>query len=60
MRKTIRVVLVMSFGYPGLMITDTAFYRNPNYHLKKDTMETLDFKRMGQVIEGLYITAREY
>lgn len=45
------------YGYPGLMITDTAFYRNPHYHTESDTPETLDFKRMTQVVQGLYFTA---
>ena len=32
---------------PSVMITDTAFYRNPNYHKNTDTPETLDYERMG-------------
>ncbi len=28
-------------GYPALMITDTAMFRNPNYHTVHDTSETL-------------------
>jgi len=36
------------------MITDTAFYRNANYHEKTDTMETLDLFRMSKVIDGVY------
>ena len=30
-------------GLPALMVTDTAFFRNPNYHLPSDTIDTLDF-----------------
>lgn len=41
------------FGYPAVMITDTAFYRNPNYHKKTDTIETLDFERMKEVVKGV-------
>lgn len=48
------------FGYPGLMITDTAFYRNPHYHTAKDKPETLDYKRMSWVVQGLYYTAINY
>lgn len=48
------------FGYPGLMITDTAFYRNPNYHNKNDTPDTLDFHRMADVVIGLYFAAISY
>lgn len=42
------------FGYSALMITDTSFYRNKNYHQPTDTVETLDLARMGKVIDGLY------
>jgi Zn-dependent M28 family amino/carboxypeptidase len=42
------------FGYPAVMITDTAFYRNPYYHSVTDEIETLDFKKMSEVIKGLY------
>ena len=41
-------------GYPAVMITDTAFYRNANYHTPDDTAERLDYRRMGQAVEGVY------
>ena len=41
-------------GYSAVMITDTAFYRNRNYHTAKDTAEKLDYKRMAMVVEGVY------
>ena len=44
------------FGFSGLMITDTAFYRNKNYHEDTDTIETLDLLRMSKVIESVYNT----
>jgi aminopeptidase YwaD len=31
-------------GIPAVMITDTAFFRNPNYHQPSDTLETLDLE----------------
>ncbi|MCR5887168.1 M28 family peptidase [Hymenobacter sp. J193] len=40
------------YGYDALMINDTAFLRNPNYHLASDTIETLDFPRMAEVVNG--------
>lgn len=40
------------YGYSALMITDTAFYRNKNYHQTTDTMETLDLERMGKVVDA--------
>jgi peptidase M28-like protein len=41
-------------GFPAVMITDTAFYRNANYHTIADTPEKLDYRRMSQVVEGVY------
>jgi Peptidase family M28 len=41
-------------SYPAVMITDTAFYRNTNYHTIRDTAEKLDYRRMSQVVEGVY------
>jgi hypothetical protein len=41
-------------GYPALMITDTAFYRNPNYHTTKDTPDTLNYGRMALVVNGVF------
>lgn len=44
------------FGYRALMVTDTAFYRNPNYHGPGDLAETLDYSRMTEVVLGLKMT----
>lgn len=38
--------------YPAVMITDTAFYRNPNYHTNHDTYDTLNYQNMAAVTEG--------
>lgn len=38
------------FGYSAVMITDTSFYRNPHYHSKTDTWDTLDYTRMAHVV----------
>ncbi len=40
-------------GYPAVMLTDTSFLRNPNYHQETDTIDTLDFTRMASVITGM-------
>ena len=40
--------------YPALMITDTAFMRNPHYHRDSDTFEKLDYVRMGKVVQAVY------
>ena len=41
-------------GFEALMITDTAFYRNHNYHTANDTPEKLDYRRMAMVVAGVY------
>lgn len=46
-------------GYSAVMITDTAFYRNLNYHTAHDTPEKLDYKRMAMVVEGVYAAVTE-
>jgi hypothetical protein len=40
-------------GFRAIMVTDTAFYRNPNYHGGKDTIETLRFDKMSQLVRGM-------
>jgi len=42
------------FGYDAIMINDTSFLRNPNYHQTTDTIDTLDFRRMAEVVNGVY------
>jgi Zn-dependent M28 family amino/carboxypeptidase len=44
--------------YPALMVTDTAYLRNPNYHKASDTWETLDYRRMAQVVQAVYAVTR--
>lgn len=40
-------------GYPAIMVTDTAFYRNPYYHTREDTPDKLDYRSMARVVDGL-------
>lgn len=40
-------------GYPALMVTDTSFLRNPNYHQPTDTPDTLDYDAMTEVTLGV-------
>jgi Zn-dependent M28 family amino/carboxypeptidase len=40
-------------GYPAVMVTDSAFFRNPHYHTRSDTMETLDVDFMAQLVKSL-------
>jgi Zn-dependent M28 family amino/carboxypeptidase len=44
-------------GYPALMLTDTAFLRNPNYHSATDGIGTLDFGFMGKVTDAVAAVA---
>jgi Zn-dependent M28 family amino/carboxypeptidase len=46
-------------GFPALMVTDTSFLRNPNYHLPSDRIETLDFEFMRKVAIGVYYSIIE-
>jgi hypothetical protein len=47
------------FGYSAVMITNTAFYRNANYHKTTDILETLDIHRMSLVVDEVYLTLKE-
>jgi hypothetical protein len=40
-------------GWPAVMVTDTAQYRNPHYHSATDTPDTLDYDRLARVVHGL-------
>lgn len=40
-------------GYAAAMVTDTATYRNKNYHKATDTPDTLDYEKMARVVSGL-------
>jgi hypothetical protein len=40
-------------GYPAVMVTDTAYLRNPHYHRPTDTPDTLDYIRMAHATDAL-------
>ena len=42
------------YGYRAVMVTDTSFFRNKHYHQETDTIETLNFDTMAEVVRGLY------
>lgn len=42
------------YGWPAIMVTDTAFMRNKNYHEDTDTPDTLDYSKIVDVIRGVY------
>lgn len=40
-------------GYRAMMVTDTAFYRNPWYHTGGDLPQRLDYRNFARVVDGL-------
>ena len=42
------------FDIPALMINDTSFIRNPNYHQMSDDIDTLSFDHMTEVVTSAY------
>jgi hypothetical protein len=46
-------------GYPAVMLTDTAFLRNPHYHQPTDLPETLDYAFMAAVARLVIATVAE-
>ena len=45
------------FDYKAVMISDTSFLRNPHYHQVTDTIETLDFDKMKEVVDCCFNAA---
>ena len=45
-------------NYPAIMLTDTALYRDPNYHRPTDTPEQLDYERLARVTRGIEAVVR--
>lgn len=40
-------------GAPAVMVTDTAFFRNDNYHEPTDVPDTLDYERLARAVDGI-------
>lgn len=45
-------------GIPALMITDTAFLRNPHYHNESDTPDTLNYPFLAAVVSAIHATVQ--
>jgi Zn-dependent M28 family amino/carboxypeptidase len=45
-------------GYPAIMVTDTAFLRNPHYHQASDRIDTLNLDFLAGVCRGLEVGIR--
>jgi Zn-dependent M28 family amino/carboxypeptidase len=41
-------------GYRAIMVTDTAFQRNPHYHSASDTPDTLNYTFLAEIVTGMY------
>lgn len=41
------------YGYPAIMVTDTALYRYPHYHTAGDQPEHIDYARTARVVTGM-------
>ena len=46
-------------GYPAIMVTDTAPFRNPRYHQNTDTPAGIDYVKLGRVTLGLDYVVRQ-
>lgn len=46
-------------GIPAVMVTDSAFLRNPHYHLPSDTPDTLNYDFLARVVDGIRATVLE-
>jgi Zn-dependent M28 family amino/carboxypeptidase len=47
------------FGWPALMVTDTAVFRYPHYHTLRDTPDQLSYERLARVVKGLEAALRD-
>ena len=46
-------------GYLALMVTDTATFRYPHYHLPSDTPDKLDYPRFTAVVKGVALVVKD-
>jgi Zn-dependent M28 family amino/carboxypeptidase len=46
-------------GFPAVMVTDTAPFRFPHYHLRGDTPDKIDFERCARVVAGVEHVIRD-
>jgi Zn-dependent M28 family amino/carboxypeptidase len=42
-------------GYKAFMVTDTALYRYPHYHMPEDTPDKLDYEPFARMTQGLFL-----
>jgi len=46
-------------GFPAVMITDTALFRYPHYHLPSDTPDKVDFESLARIVKGIERVIRD-
>lgn len=42
-------------GYPAIMVTDTALFRDPAYHTAEDTPDKVNYDHLARVVSGLQL-----
>jgi hypothetical protein len=47
------------FGFPAVMITDTALFRYPHYHSPSDTPDKVDYDKLARITKGLEHVLRD-
>jgi Zn-dependent M28 family amino/carboxypeptidase len=47
------------FRYPAIMLTDTALYRYPHYHLPTDTTDKVDAEKLARITRGVERMVRD-
>ncbi|HEY7670298.1 MAG TPA: M28 family peptidase [Hyphomicrobium sp.] len=47
------------FGFPGVMVTDTALFRYAHYHKPTDTPDKVDYNKLARITLGLEQTIRD-
>ena len=47
------------FRYPAIMLTDTALYRYPHYHLPSDTPDKVDTEKLARITRGVERIVRD-
>ena len=46
-------------GYPAIMLSDSGYYRNKNYHQSTDTADSLNYNFIAENIHNIYLTLKE-
>jgi hypothetical protein len=46
-------------GFPAIMVTDTALFRDPHYHTSQDTPDHIQYDHFARVVSGLNHVIRE-